>query len=60
MDVLTNAVGKIGSINEDLRMAALDALTADRGACRLHAERYSWRVCAEIFLSHLVPLMGSR
>lgn len=57
-DVLLNADGKIGSVNADLRVAALDALTADRTACRLHAERYSWRACAEIFLSHLVPLMG--
>ena len=57
-DVLTNSDGKIGSVNTDLRVAALDALTADRLACRVHAERYSWRACAEIFLSHLVPLMG--
>jgi glycosyltransferase involved in cell wall biosynthesis len=59
-DVLTNSDGKIGSVNPDLRVAALDALTADRLACRVHAERYSWRACAEIFLSHLVPLMGQR
>jgi glycosyltransferase involved in cell wall biosynthesis len=59
-DVLTNTVGKIGAVNEDLRLAALDALTADRAACRMHAERYSWRACAEIFLSHLVPLKGVR
>jgi glycosyltransferase involved in cell wall biosynthesis len=59
-DVLSNADGKIGSVNTDLRVAALDALTADRVACRAHAERYSWRACAEIFLSHLVPLMGPR
>jgi glycosyltransferase involved in cell wall biosynthesis len=59
-DVLTNAGGKIGSVNSDLRAAALDALTADRLACRAHAERYSWRACAEIFLSHLVPLMEPR
>ena len=58
-DVLVNAAGKIGSVNEDLRAAALDALTADRAACRLHAERYSWRACAEIFLSHLVPISGA-
>jgi glycosyltransferase involved in cell wall biosynthesis len=57
-DVLANAEGKIGSVNADLRAAALDALTADRQACRAHAERYSWRACAETFLSHLVPLMG--
>jgi glycosyltransferase involved in cell wall biosynthesis len=57
-DVLSGADGKIGAVNEDLRVAALEALGADRAACRLHAERYSWRACAEVFLSHLVPLMG--
>ena len=57
-DVLSNAAGKIGAVNHDLRAAACDALTADRAACRSHAERYSWRACAEIFLSHLVPLTG--
>jgi glycosyltransferase involved in cell wall biosynthesis len=59
-DVLANAAGNIGSVNEDLLVAALDALNADREACRVHAERYSWRACAEIFLSHLVPLIGPR
>jgi glycosyltransferase involved in cell wall biosynthesis len=59
-DVLTSSAGKIGAVNTDLRAAALDALTADREACRAHAEKYSWRACAEIFLSHLVPLMGPR
>jgi glycosyltransferase involved in cell wall biosynthesis len=57
-DVLTNADGKIGAVNQDLRAAALEALTADRAACRAHAERYSWRACAEIFFAHLVPLKG--
>jgi len=57
-DVLTDASGKIGAVNIDLRVAALDALTANRAACRAHAERYSWRACTEMFLSHLVPLMG--
>jgi glycosyltransferase involved in cell wall biosynthesis len=54
-DVLADADGKIGAVNDDLRAAALAALNADRAACRLHAERYSWRACAETFLSHLVP-----
>ncbi len=56
-DVLANADGKIGSLNESLRTAVLDALTADRTACRRHAEGFSWRACAETFLSHLVPLV---
>ena len=57
-DVLADAVGLIGAVNADLRLAALAALEADRAACRAHAERYSWRACAEIFLSHLVPMGG--
>ena len=55
-DVLSGAAGKIGAVDVDLRRAALAALDADRAACRAHAERYSWRACAEIFLSHLVPI----
>jgi glycosyltransferase involved in cell wall biosynthesis len=57
-DVLAAADGKIGAVSSDLREAALSALTADRAACRAHAERFSWRACAETFLSHLVPLGG--
>jgi len=55
-DVLADAQGSIGALNTDLRIAALQALAADRTACRAHAERYSWRTCAEVFLSHLVPI----
>ncbi len=57
-DVLTQAQGRIGAVDADLRAAALQALTADRAACRSHAESFSWRACAELFLSHLVPMMG--
>jgi glycosyltransferase involved in cell wall biosynthesis len=59
-DVLANADGHIGAVNADLRLAALEALNADRLACRRHAEGYSWRACAETFLSHLVPLIEPR
>jgi glycosyltransferase involved in cell wall biosynthesis len=55
-DVLGGAIGRVGAVNTDLRQAALDALHADRDACRAHAELYSWRACAELFLSHLMPL----
>ena len=58
-DVLADADRKIGAVNADLRLAALQALSADRAACRAHAERYSWRACAEMFLGHLVPMMGA-
>ncbi len=57
-DVLADAAGRIGALHTDLRAAALAALLADRAACRAHAERFSWRACAETFLSHLVPLGG--
>jgi glycosyltransferase involved in cell wall biosynthesis len=57
VDVMAGAAGTIGAVNADLRSAALDALDGDRTACRAHAERYSWRACAEMFLSHLVPLI---
>ncbi len=58
-DVMADAAANIGAVNTDLRAAALAALDADRTACRAHAERYSWRACAEIFLSHLVPMAGT-
>ena len=57
-DVLADADGNIGAVDDDLRAAALAALGADRAAARRHAERFSWRACAEMFLSHLVPLGG--
>jgi glycosyltransferase involved in cell wall biosynthesis len=57
-DVLTGADGRIGTVDADLRRACLAALDGDRAACRRHAERYSWRACAETFLSHLVPIAG--
>jgi glycosyltransferase involved in cell wall biosynthesis len=55
-DVLAGADGVVGAVSPDLREAALQALRADRAACRAHAERFSWRACAELFLSHLVPI----
>jgi glycosyltransferase involved in cell wall biosynthesis len=57
-DVLAAASGMIGAVDADLRVAALRALDGDRAACRAHAERFSWKACAETFLSHLVPLGG--
>ncbi len=56
LDVLGRAPTCIGAVDADLRRAALAALGGDRAACRAHAETYSWRACAELFLSYLVPL----
>ena len=55
-DVLASATACIGATDPDLRTAALRALHGDRAACRAHAERFSWTVCAQTFLSHLVPI----
>jgi glycosyltransferase involved in cell wall biosynthesis len=54
--VLDHADATIGAVDDDLRAAALRALNGDRAACRLYAEQFSWRACAETFLSHLVPI----
>jgi glycosyltransferase involved in cell wall biosynthesis len=55
-DILAGSNGRVGAVDADLRTACLRALEADRADCRAHAERYSWRHCAELFLSHLTPL----
>ena len=49
-------VPQAGVLDEDLRVAALRALPLDRSACRAHAERFSWRSCAERLLETLVPI----
>lgn len=55
-DVLAEPDGPIGLAHADLRTALEVALAADRTACRAHAERFSWRACTDLFLSHLVRL----
>jgi glycosyltransferase involved in cell wall biosynthesis len=54
-DILAEADPPVGALSDDLREAALAALSVDRSACRAHAERYSWRACAQLFLDNLVP-----
>ncbi len=56
-DVLAEGGPGVGATDVDLRAAALRALeTGDRAACRRHADRFSWRACAESFLHNLVPI----
>ena len=52
-DILADARPGVGSLDTDLRAAAMQALHGDRAACRAHAERFSWRACAEVFLANL-------
>ncbi len=54
-DILTNAATPVGALHDNLRQAALAALTINRTACRPYAETFTWAACATLFLSHLVP-----
>lgn len=56
-DILRGVSGRVGATSDDLRAACLAALGADRDACRAHAQRFSWRACAEMFHDNLVPLL---
>ena len=56
-DVLAAGGAAVGCVDADLRVAALAALAhGDRAACRVYAETYSWRACAERFVANLVPI----
>jgi glycosyltransferase involved in cell wall biosynthesis len=56
IDVVKDA--QTGALDEDLKAAALRALTIDRGNCRRHALTFSWKQMAEVFASHLVPVQS--
>lgn len=45
-----------GALDEDLRRAALRALSISRTDARAHALTYSWANCAEQFVKQLCPL----
>lgn len=56
-DVLSEGEAAVGCVHEDLRHAALMALAhGDRAACRAYAETFTWRACAERFVTNLVPI----
>ncbi|GAB0113400.1 glycosyltransferase family 4 protein [Acidisoma sp. C75] len=59
-DVLGAAMPPVGGLDEDLRAAALTALTIDRRHCRRYAERFSWQAASAMFLRNLVPIAGRR
>lgn len=45
--------GTAGALSDNLREAALAALSIDRGKAREKALTYSWRACAELFIGHV-------
>ena len=47
---------EVAVVSDDLRAAALEALTRDRGKARAFADQFSWRACAEEFRRNLAPL----
>jgi glycosyltransferase involved in cell wall biosynthesis len=53
LDVIKNGVN--GWMDEDLQLAASQALQVDRKACRQFAESYSWEACTKQFLSLIEP-----
>lgn len=55
-DVLGDAAGRAGIMDEDLRSAALRALELDPATCRAHAEAFSWDEVARQFLENLAPI----
>jgi glycosyltransferase involved in cell wall biosynthesis len=56
-DVLAQGGSAVGCVHNDLRHAALMALAhGDRAACRAYAETFTWRACAERFVTNLVPI----
>jgi glycosyltransferase involved in cell wall biosynthesis len=51
LDVVVDGV--TGSLDEDLRAAALRCLALDPARCREHALRYSWEACTRQFMAAL-------
>jgi hypothetical protein len=43
-------------MNQDLRLACLQALKIPREVARAHAEKFSWRAASEQFANHLKPM----
>jgi glycosyltransferase involved in cell wall biosynthesis len=52
------AHGEAGYLSENLKEAALAALSIDRKACRAYAERFSWAECARRFRGILAAANG--
>jgi glycosyltransferase involved in cell wall biosynthesis len=48
-----------GVLSDNLRGAAMAALSVDRSLCRQVGERHAWRISAEQFLGNLVPALRS-
>jgi glycosyltransferase involved in cell wall biosynthesis len=47
------AHGKVGFLSEDLREAAMQALTMDRAVCREYASGFGWQASARQFIDNI-------
>lgn len=56
VDVLLDAAGTAGILDDDLRAAALEARALDPAACRAHALKFSWEEVARQFLDALARI----
>jgi hypothetical protein len=43
-------------MDDDLRVACLEALKIPRAVARAHAEKFSWQVASNQFVSYLKPI----
>lgn len=59
IDVLGDAVGTVGVLDDNLAHAARAALAIDRAACRAYAQHFTWRRATEMFVANLVPVGAS-
>jgi 1,2-diacylglycerol 3-alpha-glucosyltransferase/glucuronosyltransferase len=50
----------LGALNDDLRVACLEALKASRAECRAFALRSSWENSARQFIGHMRKIAGDR
>jgi len=46
----------VGCLDEDLAVAARNALKLDASLCRQHALKYSWEVCTQQFVDNLIAV----
>jgi glycosyltransferase involved in cell wall biosynthesis len=47
---------RVGVLDNDLRHAALTALSLDPQECRSYAREFSWDACTRQFVENLVPM----
>jgi glycosyltransferase involved in cell wall biosynthesis len=53
LDIIGEAEGRIGAMDEDLGVAIRKALTAQPAACAAEGRRYSWDACTDQFVAGL-------